>query len=91
MPGRSSRLRLARFALRRSAQRLAICGGMEHRIGWAWVPEGKVCHAVVQAVPFRLKPEGLAKVPLEVPWNPKVTWPPAASSRCGPRCSRDRS
>lgn len=38
------------------------------------------CHPVVQAVPFRLKSVGLAKVPLEVPWNPKVAWPPAASS-----------
>ncbi|MFF7769041.1 transposase [Streptomyces massasporeus] len=34
---------------------------------------GCVSHVVVQAVPFRVKPEGLAKAPLEVPWNPKVT------------------
>lgn len=31
-----------------------------------------VSHTVVQALPFRLKPEGLAKVPPDVPWNPKV-------------------
>lgn len=35
---------------------------------------------VVQAVPFRLKAVGLAKAPLEAPWNPKVAWPSAAMS-----------
>ncbi|GGV83044.1 hypothetical protein GCM10010228_58710 [Streptomyces massasporeus] len=43
------------------------------RGGQAGPRRGNVCQAVVQAVPFRVKPEGLAKAPLEVPWNPKVT------------------
>lgn len=39
-----------------------------------------MCHTVAQAVPLSVKAEGLAKVPLEVPWNPKVARPPAANS-----------